>query len=106
EIHRRAIVIDTHADSTQRILRGVDFGKPQPDMHEDLTKMKAGGLDAQIFSIFVNPHTTKPGDYYGAAGKQIDADLAMMKANPKSIAFARTAAEIRANAGRGLISGL
>src|SRR3989442_1397065 len=99
ELHRRAIVIDTHSDCTQRIAYdGIDFATAQPDMQVDLPKMRAGGLDAQFFSIFVGPWRTGPEGYYAEALKQFDAVHAMIRANPDTIAWARTAADVRANA--------
>src|SRR2546428_3769718 len=107
ELHRRAIVIDTHSDCTQRIAYdGIDFARAQPDMHVDLPKMRAGGLDAEFFSIFVGPWRTKPEGYYAEAIKQFDAVHAMIQAHPETIAWARTAADIRANAERKRISAL
>ena len=105
DVHRHAIVVDTHSDCTQRITYdGVDFAKPQPDMQLDLPKMRAGGLDAQFFSIFVGPWRTKPEGYYAEALRQFDPVHAMIRANPGTIAWARTAADVRANAKRGRIS--
>src|SRR6184192_2004514 len=107
ELHRRAIVIDTHSDCTQRVAYdGIDFARAQPDMHVDLPKMRAGGLDAEFFSIFVGPWRTKPEGYYAEAMRQFDAVHAMIRANPGTIAWARTAADVRANAKRGRISAL
>ena len=107
DLHRRAIVIDTHAHSTQRITYDhVDFAMAQPEMHVDLPKMRAGGLDAQFFSIFVGPWSAKPEGYYAEALRQFDAVHAMIRANPDTIAWARTVADIRANAKRERISAL
>jgi membrane dipeptidase len=107
ELHRRAIVIDTHSDCTQRIAHGgIDFATAQPDMHVDLPKMRAGGLDAEFFSIFVGPWQTAPDRYFAEALAQFDAVHAMIRANPETIAWARSAADIRANAARGRISAL
>jgi len=107
DVHRHAIVVDTHSDCTQRITYdGVDFAKPQADMQLDLPKMRAGGLDAQFFSIFVGPWRTKPEGYYAEALRQFDPVHAMIRANPGTIAWARTAADVRANAKRGRISAL
>src|SRR2546427_3320450 len=107
ELHRRAIVIDTHSDCTQRIAYdGVDFAQAQPDMHLDLPKMLAGGLDAEFFSIFVGPWRAKPEGYYAEALKQFDAVHAMIRAHPDTIAWAKTAADVRANAERKRISAL
>ena len=107
DLHRHAIVVDTHSDCTQRITYdGVDFAKPHADMQLDLPKMRAGGLDAQFFSIFVGPWRTKPEGYYVEALRQFDAVHAMIRANSGTIAWARTAADVRANAKRGRISAL
>src|SRR3989475_5258814 len=107
EVHARAIVIDAHSDCTQRITyEGIDFARPQPDMHVDLPKMKAGGLDAQFFSIFVGPWQAKPDGYYTEALRQFDAVHAMIRANARTIAWARTAADVRRNVRRGVISAL
>src|SRR5213594_4995218 len=107
KLHDRAIVIDAHSDCTQRITYdGIDFSHKQPDMHVDLPKMKAGGLDAQFFSIFVGPWQAKPDAFYAEALRQFDAVHAMIGANAKTIAWARTAADVRRNARRGVISAL
>ena len=107
ELHQRAIVVDTHSDCTQRMAYGgVDLAQPQPDMQVDLPKLKAGGVDAQFFSIFVGPWQSKPEGYYAEALKQFDAVQALIRANPDTIALARTAADVRANAARGVISAL
>jgi membrane dipeptidase len=106
-LHRQAIVVDTHADSTGRIAQdGIDFAKEQPDMHLDLPKMQRGGLDAQFFSIFVGPWEAKPEQSYPAALKQFAAVHNMLKNNPRTIAWAKTAAEVRALAQRGQIAAL
>ena len=75
-------------------------------MHVDLPKMRAGGLDAEFFSIFVGPWRTKPEGYFAEALKQFDAVHAMIRAHPDTIAWAKTAADVRANAARGRISAL
>jgi len=75
-------------------------------MHVDLPKMRAGGLDAEFFSIFVGPWRTGPDGYYAEALRQFDAVHAMIRAHPEAIAEARTAADVRANAARGRVSAL
>src|SRR5215813_3660945 len=106
-LHERAIVVDAHSDCTQRIVYGsVDLARPQPDMQVDLPKLKAGGVDAQFFSIFVGPWQAKPEGYFAEALKQFDAVHALIRANPDTIAWARSAADVRANAARGVVSAL
>src|SRR6476661_2473286 len=106
-LHRQAIVIDTHADTTQFIAyRGLDIAKPQPEAQLDLPKAAAGGLDAQFFSIFVLPMRFKPAEFYGEALKQLDAIDKLAKDNPARLHVARTAADVRANAKAGVMSAL
>jgi membrane dipeptidase len=106
-LHRRAIVIDTHADTTQLITyRGLDIAKSQADAQLDLPKAAAGGLDAQFFSIFVLPMRFKPDQFYAEALHQIDAIDKLAKDNPARVRVARTAADVRANAGAGIMSAL
>jgi membrane dipeptidase len=105
--HARAVVVDAHSDCTQRMTYdGVDLGTPQPDMQVDLAKMKQGGLDAQFFSIFVGPWQSAPEGYFAEAERQFAAVHAMIRAHPKAIAWARTAADVRRNARRGVLSAL
>jgi membrane dipeptidase len=102
-----AIIIDSHSDCTQRLTYDhVDLARPQPDMQVDLPKMRAGGLDAEFFSIFVGPWSAKPDAYFTEALRQFDAVHALIDANPNTIAWARTAADVRANAERGMLSAL
>ncbi len=108
ELHQRAIVIDTHSDCTSLITyEGADFIKGTADLSVDLPKMRRGGLDAQFFSIFVGPWQSGPGGYYAEALKQFEAVHKMLRlASPKELAWAKRAADIRANEKRGVTSAL
>jgi membrane dipeptidase len=106
-VHRRAIVVDTHADTTQHAAyRGADIAKPQPELQLDLTKAAAGGLDAQFFSIFVLPMRFKPDQFFAEAVHQLDVLDKVAADNPKRLRVARTAADVRANARAGVLSAL
>jgi len=105
EIHRRAVVVDTHSDVTQAITyEGYDFAQRHDFLNEDLPRAREGGLDAQFFSIWINPETVKAESWYAESLHQIDAVQTMARKNPGAVALARTAAEVRANANRGLFS--
>jgi len=105
ELHRRAVVVDTHSDVTQAITyEGYDFAQRHDFLHEDLPRAREGGLDAQFFSIWINPETIKAESWYAESLHQIDAVLAMVRKNANAVALARTAADVRANARRGLFS--
>jgi membrane dipeptidase len=53
KVHQSAILIDTHNDITSATVDGADIGKPLPDHHTDLARMKKGGMGAQFFAVFV-----------------------------------------------------
>jgi membrane dipeptidase len=107
ELHQRAIVVDTHADTTQRIVYdGANFIDGIPDAHLDLAKMRAGGLDAQFFSIFVFPKRTPPAAFFSESLRQIKAIGALVASSGGRLAFARTARDVRTNAARGVASAL
>jgi membrane dipeptidase len=106
-LHRRAIVVDTHADTTQMITyAGLDITRAQPDVQVDVPKAAAGGLDAEMFSIFVLPMRFKPDQFFTEATRQIDAIEKLARGNPKKLRVARTAADVRANARIGAMSAL
>src|SRR6185295_6836221 len=55
-IHQRAIAIDMHVDTVQRILdEHVDIQQQLSDGHFDAVRARSGNLDAQFFSIWVEP---------------------------------------------------
>ncbi|HZI17024.1 MAG TPA: dipeptidase [Pyrinomonadaceae bacterium] len=108
-VHRRAITIDLHADTVQFMLdEGADISQRRADTHLDAVRMREGGLDAQFFSIWVEPNL------YGAGGpgavkradEQIAAVRALAERRPETWTLATTAADIRRAAGEGKLSAL
>jgi len=104
---RHPIAIDMHADTAQRMVdEGVDINKRLSDGHIDALRMKEGGLDAEFFSVWVEP------SLYGVGGpvavnraeKQIDAILNLVKNHPETWALALTAEDIRRNSSSGRLS--
>ncbi|HWN08991.1 MAG TPA: dipeptidase [Pyrinomonadaceae bacterium] len=97
-IHRRAIAIDMHADTPQRLLDEiVNLQEHLPDGHFDTVRARAGGLDAQFFSIWVEPQLFGGGGQ--TAMKRADDQIAAVKAlaekYPETWQFATSAADIR-----------
>src|SRR5476649_819423 len=62
QLQARAIVIDSHDDTTQRLLsdKTFDITKRNPNGNIDLPRMREGGLDALFFSIWVPSELTGP----------------------------------------------
>lgn len=108
-IHRRAIAIDLHADSIQRAVdEGLDLGQRLPDGHFDSERAKQGGLDAQFFSIWVEPELFGGGGKSAIerADKQIAAVKTLADRYPGTWEMATTAADIRRAAAAGKLAAL
>src|SRR3954470_16127772 len=74
-VHESALVIDTHADTTQRLLdEGFDLANPPAGDpgHLDLIKAKKGNLAGEFFSVWVDPEKYK-GEYAHRTLALIDA---------------------------------
>jgi membrane dipeptidase len=93
-VHRRAVVIDTHADTTQRLLdEGYDLVPGDGSGHLDLASARAGNLGAEFFSIWVDAEHFR-GHYRERADALIDAVLAEVKKHPEELVLAVTADDI------------
>jgi membrane dipeptidase len=95
-LHERAIVVDTHDDTTQRLIweKTFDVAARNPDGSIDIPRMREGGLDAIFFSIWM------PGDVTGPVAvkralDQIDAVREMVRTHPNDFVLATSAADIR-----------
>ena len=108
-IHKRAIAVDMHADTVQRVLdEHVDLQQQLSDGHFDAVRAKAGGLDAQFFSIWVEPQL------FGATGpravKRADDQIAAIRdlaeKHPETWQLATSAADVRRAADDGKIAAL
>ncbi len=96
QLHDRAIVIDSHDDTTQRLLfeKGFDIGARHPDGNIDIPRMREGGLDALFFSIWMPSEVTGP----TAVKRSLDLIDSVRQAvvtHPNDLVLATTAADIR-----------
>ena len=108
-IHQKAIAIDMHADTTQRLVdEGLDIGKRINDGHFDAIRAREGGLDAQFFSIWVEPQLFGGGGPGAVrrADVQIAAVQALVERYPETWALATSAADIRRIAAEGKLAAL
>lgn len=103
-IHRRAIAVDMHADTTQRLLdENVDLSRRLADGHFDSVRAREGGLDAQFFSIWVEPQLFGGGGPAAVkrADDQINAVRQLTERYPELWELATTAADARRIAAAG-----
>jgi membrane dipeptidase len=108
-IHRRAIAVDMHADTTQRLVdEKVDLTKRLSDGHFDSVRAREGGLDAQFFSIWVEPQLFGGGgpSAMKRADDQIAAVRYLVENHPDIWQLATTAADVRRIAGEGKLAAL
>jgi membrane dipeptidase len=96
QLHERAIVIDSHDDTPQRMLfdKTFDIAARHKDGNIDVPRMREGGLDGLFFSIWV------PSDVTGQPAVKraldlIDAVHKAVKAHPNDLMLATTAADVR-----------
>ena len=104
KLHFSSIVLDTHADTPQRLLTGTfDLGKRDAEGHIDIPRMREGGLNAQFFSIFITGRTLGPPAIQRALD-QIDLVRQNVQRHSKDLTLATTAEEIRRAQARGKIA--
>jgi len=107
ELHNRAIVIDTHDDTPQRMLfeKTFDIGRRDETGSIDIPRMREGGLDALFFSIWM------PGDVTGPVAvkralQQIDKVREAVRLHSKDLLLATSVADIRRAASERKIAAL
>ena len=95
-LHDSALVIDTHADTPQRFLdEGFDMATVTPvsEGMVDFSKVKAGNLGAEFFSIWVDP-VANQGHYAHHAFALIDSVYQQAARHPGRMVMAYSAADI------------
>ena len=94
-LHKKAIVIDTHNDFISTgIEKKVSFDQDLKGItHSDLKRMKEGGVDIQIFSIFCDENYGN-GTAYAFANREIDSLYAYVARNPSNMMIVKTPTEL------------
>lgn len=84
KLHFKSVLIDTHNDiATTAIEKNVRFDQDlKGKTHSDLQRMKQGGVDAQLFSIWCDGNKQNP---YAWANRQIDTVMAWTNRNPNDM---------------------
>lgn len=71
--HHQSFVADTHNDVLLRVMQGEDISQITSSGHSDIPRMLEGGIDAQVFSIWVNPTEYGRNNSYNRAIEMIEA---------------------------------
>jgi membrane dipeptidase len=103
ELHQAAIVVDLHCDVISDLQAGRRrFDRRSTEGHVDLPRLREGGVDVQVFALFVAPRMAARGQ--ARARELIETFQATMRANGAQIAHATTVAEIELAHGEGRIA--
>jgi membrane dipeptidase len=95
DLHFNSIVVDTHDDTTQRLLDPkFDFGARHTDGSIDIPRMREGGMDAIFFSIWIPGTVTGPAAVQRAL-TQIAAVRETVARHPNDLVLCTNAAEVR-----------
>ena len=94
KIHDKAVLVDTHNDfPSASIEKKVSLDSDLlGKTHTDLGRLRSGGVDVQIFSIFCGPEQQQP---YAFANRQIDSVYEWANRAPNRMTIVRTPAELK-----------
>jgi len=70
DFHKKSFIADTHNDVLLRSLTGKNILSNLSESHSDFEKFDEGGVDLQVFSIWVSP-TEFEGEYFDRANNMI-----------------------------------
>jgi membrane dipeptidase len=109
-VHDRAFVIDLHNDVLEKIVGSqyaYDIGvrHAATTSHTDLPRMRDGGLDAQMLSVWISP-SYDPAQYFTLAVQFLDSLSAQVMRNSSLIAFATSADSVTVLNADGEIAGV
>lgn len=97
EIHRNAIVIDTHVDTPMMMARGIlDIGQRSEQSDVDLIKMEEGGVDGVFFAVYLSNQEI-PTDGTARALETIDVITNQVGKYTGTAEMAFTVDDVRAN---------
>ncbi len=94
-LHFSSLVIDTHVDTTQRLLDPrFDLAHRHPDGSVDIPRLREGGVGAIFFAVWTPGTVTGPAAVKRALD-QIEAVRRQIDLHPDDLALATTAQDIR-----------
>ncbi len=105
DLHRQAFVFDAHCDTAMRLVgdERVDLGDRNADGHIDLPRARDGGLDAQIFAVWVSPEVPES-LATGRARGMIDALQEQARKNAGRMEIALRGADVKRIAKEGKLA--
>ncbi len=112
-IHSRSYVFDGHNDlpwvvrkEASRSFDALDISQPQPKIHTDIPRLKAGGVGAQFWSVYVPADTIAAGVAHQTTMEQIEIVHAMVKRYPETFELALNSEDVERCRAHGKIASL
>lgn len=108
QIHRRAIVVDTHNDVTTPMTND-DYdlsGTPPAPYRTNIARMKQGGLTAEFFSLYIKPWYVENGGSTRRTLDMIDSVYRAVERHPRDLMIAVSVADIRRAKRQGKVAAL
>lgn len=107
KLHRQAFVFDAHCDTAMRLFgdHPIDLADRHTDGHIDLPRAKEGGLDAQIFAVWVSPQMPEEAAAERARA-MIDALWEQARKHPDGLEIALRGADVRRIVKEGKLAGV
>ncbi len=93
KFHQKVIVVDTHNDVLLRAMKGEDLSVRTTEGHSDIIRLKEGGVDVQIFSVWCGSDFGT-GRAFNRAVEMIDTLHAIVKRSSDKIAFPKNFKDI------------
>lgn len=113
QIHAGATLVDGHNDLPWKLReRGtpsfdkLDISQPQAELHTDIPRLRAGGVKAQFWSVYVPAGTRHDGKALATTLEQIALVKAMMARYPETFELALSTADIERICQAGKIASL
>ena len=108
QIHRRAVVIDTHNDVTTPMTND-DYdlsGTPPTPYRTTIARMKQGGLTGEFFSLYIKPWYVEHGGATRRTLDMIDSVYRAVERHPNDLMIATSVADIRRAKRQGKVAAL
>jgi membrane dipeptidase len=113
ELHRRSLVVDGHNDMPWAIRKygssdfsKMDISQPQPTLQTDIPRLRAGGVGAQFWSVWVPVDLGYQGQAMSATLEQIELVKIMVARYPDTFELATSTSDIERIHGEGKIASL
>jgi len=105
QLHLDAVVVDAHCDVAEAMFyEHYDLLSRHATHHVDVPRLQEGGVDAEVFSVFVHPDSVDLTQFFPTALRQIDLLQQVARDSGGALQMARNADEVRENADKGVTS--